>query len=100
MDESPKPYSLSLGEAMQAVVYLMIYATLGSGSLAGRMYFSGLTSHLSVTAFDRPRAGVLSGLAGAVPGLGICDRPAVLRLDSSSARSSIDLGRRFADQGL
>lgn len=50
MDESPKPYSLSLGEAMQAVVYLMIYATLGSGSLAGLMYFSGLTSRLSVTA--------------------------------------------------
>ena len=35
---------------MQSVACLMTYAALGSGALAGLMYFTGLTGRLSVTA--------------------------------------------------
>ena len=48
MDESSKTHRFSPANAVQAVIYLLTYATLASGSLAGLLYCSGLMHRLPV----------------------------------------------------
>ena len=48
MDESSKTHRISPANAVQAVIYLLTYATLASGSLAGLLYWSGLLHRLPV----------------------------------------------------
>ncbi len=48
MDESSKTHRFSPANAVQAVVYLLTYATLASGSLAGLLYGTGLMHRLPV----------------------------------------------------
>ncbi len=48
MDESSKTHRLSPVNAVQAVVYLLTYSTLASGSLAGLLFFSGLLTRLPI----------------------------------------------------
>ncbi len=48
MDESSKTHRISPANSVQAIVYLLTYATLASGSLAGLLYWSGLLHRLPV----------------------------------------------------
>ena len=48
MDGSSRTYRISPANAVQAIVYLLTYSMLASGSLAGLLYCSGLLNRLSV----------------------------------------------------
>lgn len=50
MDESSKAFRFSFAKSSFSVFYLMVYATLASGTLAGGMYLSGLMHALPVWA--------------------------------------------------
>ena len=50
MDESLKAFRFSFSKSTFSVIYLMVYATLASGTLAGGIYASGLVNVLPVWA--------------------------------------------------